>query len=157
MQKLSKQDKNKLAAVKSYLERYLIAKESAEAVDELNTHTKEDLTNPPINGRGYSMRSGNTKSEGAAAPVIHSENINPFCEQESQKIKKIMDEITHSLGLLNMTRGKTILIKIFLSGQSEREICREMKISHDTFYKHKRRAMLQLYEILIKNGRIDPV
>ena len=67
MQKLSKQDKNKLAAVKSYLERYLIAKESAEAVDELNTHTKEDLTNPPINGRGYSMRSGNTKSEGAAA------------------------------------------------------------------------------------------
>lgn len=157
MQKLSKQDKNKLAAVRKYLKQYSVAKENAKAVDDLNAHAREDLTNPPINGRGYNTRAGNTKSEGAAAPIIHSENINPFCEQESRKIKMIMDEITDSIGKLEMSRGKTILMKDYLSGFTEREICRDMKISHDTYYKHRSRAMLQLYDILIESGLINPV
>lgn len=157
MQKLSKQDKNKLAAVREYLEQYSVAKENAKAVDELNAYVTEDLTNPPINGRGYNTRAGNTKSEGAATPIIHSENLNPFCEQESQKIKMIMDEITSSIGKLKMSRGKTILMKSYLSGLTERDICRDMRIGHDTYYKHRRRAMLQLYDILIESDLIDPV
>lgn len=154
MRKLSNQDRKKLAAVREYLKRFSVAKENAKAVDELNAHVKEDLINPSINGRGFGAHRSNSKSEGSAGPVIHSENINPFCEQESQKIKMLMDEITSEIGKLEMTKGKTILLKKYLSGHSEREICRDMKISHDTYYTHLNSALLQLYKILIEDGKI---
>lgn len=154
MKKLSNQDRKKLAVVRAYLGRFSVAKENAKAVDELNAYVKEDLINPSINGRGFGIYNRNSKSEGSAGPVIHSEDINPFCEQESQKIKRLMDEITSEIGKLEMTKGKTILLKKYLSGHSEREICRDMKISHDTYYKHLRRALLQLYTILIEDGKI---
>lgn len=157
MQKMSGQSRNKIAAVTEYLKQYSVAKENATALDELNVHVWEDITNPSINGRGYSFRNGNTKSEGAASPIIHSENLNPFCEEEAAKVKALMDEITSAIGKLEMSRGKTILMKNFLSGLTEREVCRDMKISHDTYYKNRRRAMLQLYDILIESGLIEPV
>lgn len=157
MRKLSEQSRKKTAAVTEYLNQYSVAKESAAALNELNIHVLEDITNPSINGRGYCSGNSNKKSEGAASPIIHSENINPFCKEEASKIKALMDEITSALGKLEMSRGKTILMKNFLSGLTEREICRTMKISHDTYYQNRRRAMLQLYDILIESDLIDPV
>ena len=157
MHKVSKQVRAKTAVVTEYLKQHLVAKENADTLDELDIHIQEDLTNPSINGRGYNFRTGSTKSEGAASPTIHSENIHSLREEEAEKIGLIMHNITSAIGMLEISRGKTILIKSFLKGQSERTICRDMNISRDTYYNNRRRALLQLYDILVESGQIEPV
>lgn len=157
MHKVSKQVQAKTAVVTEYLKQYLVAKENADTLDELDIHIQEDLTNPSINGRGYNFRTGSTKSKGAASPTIHSENIHSLREEEAKKIGLIMHNITSAIGMLEISRGKTILVKNFLEGHSKRTICRDMNISTDTYYNYRRRALLQLYDILIESGQIEPV
>ena len=81
------------------------------------------------------------------------EGINTaYAERQRKRSCKIMTEVESAIALLDVNRGKTIIEKRFILGESWKQIHRNMDISRDTCFKKYRAAMVELYDRMVSVG-----
>lgn len=149
-------DKEKIEAVKRYLYQYISCKNILKALERRIRECEEDFNDPSIGG-SYGSYSGGT-SCGAASLTYRQDDLKTLYAEQSAKAKETMSDIVKSVLLIPFCDGRKYIELRYLSGLSVTNICKQEKVSHTTFYTEFDKALIMLYEILEKQGKIkeDP-
>ena len=73
-----------------------------------------------------------------------------YCQQGLKATDRAMRDVTNAIGLLDLSRGKTILERRFIGCQSWKEISVDLGISRNTARRLYRDSMLELYRRLFE-------
>lgn len=74
-----------------------------------------------------------------------------YCRKGVDQTERAMSDITDAIGLLELSRGKTIVERRFIGCQSWKEITVDLGISRSTARRLYRAAMLKLYKRLFED------
>lgn len=145
-------DKEKIKAVKSYLYQYISCRNTLKSLERRIRECEEDFNDPSIGGSSLGCSGGT--SCGAASLTYRQDELKTLYIEQSAKAKETMSNIVKSVLSVPFCDGRKYVELRYLTGLSVRNICRQEKISHTTYYTEFDKALLLLYDVLEKQGII---
>ena len=147
-------DKEKIDAVKDYLDRYIECCKAVESLKRRIQECEDDFNDPSIGGGASGSCAGGT-SFGAASLTFRKDNLESLYREQCIQAKQTMNDIAKAIISIPFCDGRDYIELRYLTGLSVRAICKQKKISHTTYYTESNNALLMLYPVLVENGLIE--